>query len=149
MADPTYIILVVLHIISAATAFAITMPVASALRRATGQGREAKVAIAQLANRTGMFATIFGAVTLATGIGLIFHRFDGFKFAPPTVHAAMGLVIVMLVVGQVLQRPTCARITAAADQGDAAWTAARKRFVMGDGIMQLLWVVTLVLMYVK
>ncbi|MBL8788739.1 MAG: hypothetical protein JNJ59_27840 [Deltaproteobacteria bacterium] len=148
MADPTYIILVVLHIISAATAFAITMPVASALRRAAGQGREAKAAIAQLANRTGMFATIFGTATLATGLALIFYR-GGFKAIPPTIHAAMGLVIVMLVLGQLLQRPTCARITAAVDQGDEAWAAARKRFVMGDGILQLLWVVVLVLMFIK
>lgn len=148
MADPVYLILVVLHVAVAATAFAITLPIASAIRRATGQGRDVKSAIATMAARAGATAGLFGLLTFATGLALIFYR-GGFKVVPPTIHASLGLILVMIAIGTFFQRPTTVRLTAAVDQGDDAWRAARKRWVMGDGIMSLLWVVILALMFIK
>ncbi len=148
MADPVLLILLVLHVAVAATAFAITLPVASALRRAAGQGRDVKAAIAMIAERSGKMAGIFGLLTFASGLALVFYR-GGFKVVSPTIHASMGLILVMIALGGFFLRPTVALIKAAVDKGDDAWQAARKRYVIGDGIMSLLWVVILVLMFIK
>lgn len=148
MADPLLLILQVLHVAVAATAFAITLPSGGAMKRAIGQGREVKLAAATLVNRSGQLASIFGILTLLTGLGLVFYL-GGFKVVSPTIHAGLGLVLVMIAHGALFMRPTGKRIVAAVDQGDDAWAAARKRFAIGDGVMQLLWLVVLVLMFIK
>ena len=148
MADPVLLILLVLHVAVAATAFGITLPSNGAMKRAAGQSREVKAAAAALVNRSGMLASIFGLSTFITGLVLIFYR-GGFKVVSPTIHAGMGLVLVMILIGAFFMKPTGQRIAAAVDQGEEAWSAARKRFAMGDGIMQLLWVIVLVLMFVR
>ncbi len=142
------IVLQVLHVAVAATAFAITLSMGGALRRAGGQGREVKSAIAALTMRSGQLAGIFGILTLLTGLALVFYM-GGFKVVAPAIHAGMGIVLVMILHGALFMRPTSQRIIAAADQDDASWSAAVKRFNIGHGIMQLLWLVTLVLMFIK
>jgi hypothetical protein len=147
MADPTNLILMVIHLTAAATAFAVGMTMSGAIRRASGESRDVKLAIARLANRSGLIASIFGLVTLLSGFALIFYR-GGFKAVSPTIHVAITLVLIMLAIGQLLQRPTGTKLLGAVDDPDA-WNAARKRWVMADGIQQLLWLVTLVLMFIK
>jgi hypothetical protein len=148
VADPVLLFLQVLHVAVAATAFAITMPSGGALKRASGQSREIKASVATLVNRSGKLASMFGLLTLLSGLGLIFYL-GGFKVVAPTIHAGLAIILVMIAHGALFMRPTGARITAAADQDDAAWAAARKRFSIGDGIMQLLWLIVLVLMFIK
>ena len=149
MADPTNLILMVIHIAVAAVTFAVTLTMGGAIRRAAGQSRDVKVAIAALASRANMVAGIFGALTFLSGFALIFYR-GGFKVISPTIHVAVTLVLFMIVFGALFMTPTAKKLTAAAESGDeAGWLAAKKRWAMGDGILQLLWLVTLVLMFIK
>lgn len=100
-------------------------------------------------NRAGAVAKIFGIATFLTGLGLVFYR-GGFKAVSPTIHMGMTLVLIMIILGFVLHGPTGKKLTAAAQANDvAAWTKNRKKWSMGEGIMQLLWTVTLVLMFIK
>lgn len=149
MADPVYLILVVFHIACAATSFGITLPSGPSLRRAIGQSRDVKVAMHVAAMRAGRLSDIFGLLTFATGLALIFNRFGGFKNVPMTINAAMGLILVMIALGAFFMRPLGIKIGAAIDQGDDAWRASLKPFAMGNGIMSLLWFVILVLMFIK
>lgn len=149
MADPTNLILMVIHISVAAVAFAVTLTMGGAVRRASDASREVKLAITNLAARAGLIASIFGALTLLSGLALIFYR-GGFAVISPTIHVALTLVLVMLAIGQLVQRPATDRLKAAATDDDAAgWASARKRLAMSEGIQQLLWLVVLVLMFIK
>jgi len=148
MADPLLLILYVAHVAVVATAFAVTLPAGGALRRASGQSRDVKAAAATLATRTDALAGFFGVLALVTGLTLIL-RLGGFSVVAPAIHAGMAIVLVMIAFGALFMRPAGRRIVAAVDQDDSAWTAARKRFAMGDGILQALWLVVLVLMYLK
>lgn len=148
MGDPVYLILVVLHIACAATAFGLTLSSGPSLRRATGASRDVKVAMHAAAMRAGNLSGLFGLLTFATGLALIFYK-GGFKTVPPTIHAAMGLILVMIAIGTFFLKPAGKKIGAAIDQGDDAWRASLKPFAMGHGIMSLLWVVILVLMFIK
>ncbi len=147
MADPLNLILLVIHITAAATAFAVGMTMTGAIRRATDKSREVKLAVLEHARRAGTISSIFGLVTLLSGLALIFYR-GGFKVVSPTIHTAITLVLIMLLIGRFVQRPLGARLEAAVDD-TAAWTAGRKRWAMFEGIQQLLWVVTLALMFIK
>ncbi len=147
--DPVGLILLVLHIASAATAFGVGLTVPGSLRRAAARGPEAMASAAAEANRTGRLAGIFGLATLLSGLALVFYR-GGFKAVSPTIHTAILTVILMMVLGHFVQRPAGLRLAAAAEARDmAAWDAGRKRWAMVDGISALLWVVTLALMFIK
>lgn len=149
MADPTNLILMVIHIAVAAVTFAVTLTMGGAIRRASSQGAAVKSAIAALASRANGIAGIFGALTFASGLCLVFYR-GGFKAISPTIHVAMTLVLGMIAFGWLFMTPTAKKLVAAADNNDdGAWLAAKKRWAMGDGILQLLWLVTLVLMFIK
>lgn len=147
--DPVLLLLVVLHIGSAATAFGLGLPTPGALRRATGRGKDVMVAAAAEVNRAGRLAGIFGLATLATGLALVFYK-GGFKAVSPGIHGAILLVLTMVVLGHFVQKPAGVALTAAAEAGDgAAWDKGRKRWAMVEGILQLLWVITLALMYTQ
>jgi hypothetical protein len=149
VADPMNLVLMVLHIAFAGTAFAVGLTSTGSLRRAEGKGGAVMAEVAAIANRMGRIASIFGLLTLASGLALIFYR-GGFKVISPTIHGAILLVLAMVTIGFVMQRPTGKALAAAAAANDlGAWQKARKKWAMGEGIMQLLWVVTLVLMFVK
>lgn len=149
MADPTNLILMALHIAFAAVAFAVTLTMGGAIRRAAGQSSDVKLAIANLATRANGIAAIFGALTLLSGLALIFYR-GGFKVISPTIHIALMLVVGMIAFGALFMTPTAKRLVSAASASDdGPWLAAKKRWAMGDGILQLTWVVVLVLMFIK
>jgi hypothetical protein len=148
MADPTNLILMVIHIAAAAVTFAVTLTMGGAIRRASGQSADVKAAIAALASRANGIAAIFGLLTFISGFGLIFYR-GGFAVISPTIHVSMTLVLGMIVFGALFMNPTAKRLVAAANGDDSAWLAAKKRWAMGDGILQLTWLVVLVLMFIK
>jgi len=149
MEDPMLIVLLVLHIASAATAFGVSLMTSGALRRAGDKGPAVMANAAAEVNRAGRIASIFGVATLATGFALIFYR-GGFKAVSPTIHGAILLITIMVIMGFTMQKPTGKKLANAAQANDvAAWGQARKKWAMTEGIMQLMWVVTLVLMFVK
>ena len=147
--DPTNLVLMVLHIAFAGTAFAVGLTSTGSLRRAEGKGGAVMAEVAAIANRMGRIASVFGLLTLASGLALVFYR-GGFKAISPTIHGAILLVTVMVALGFLMQKPTGKALAAAAAANDlGAWQKARKKWAMGEGIMQLLWVITLVLMFIK
>lgn len=148
MASPLDLVLLVLHITAAASLLGIGMSSPRLLRTAVGAGREAKCLIAAAIAKGGQLSGMMSLATLATGLALIFHR-GGFKVVAPGIHAAMGLLVLAIVFSFFFHRPVAQALVAAADKDDAAWNAARKRYLIGDGILNLLWLVILVLMFVK
>ncbi|TNF23391.1 MAG: hypothetical protein EP329_27680 [Deltaproteobacteria bacterium] len=140
-------ILLILHVAVAATAFGVSLAPSGTLKRAKALGWDAlRAATVDFKRRDGM-AAIAGFLVLVTGLALIM-AVGGFKGLPPEYHAALGIVVVMNVLGAVFNRPTANKLIAAAQaQDEAGVTAGIKRAAMGAGIMQLLWTVTLVLMF--
>lgn len=147
--DPVNLILMVIHIAVAGTAFAVGLTATGSLRRAEGKGGAVMAEVASIANRMGRIASIFGILTLASGLALVFYR-GGFKAVSPTIHGAILLVTMMVVLGFLVQKPNGKALEGAAASNDASgWQKARKKWARTEGIMQLMWVVTLVLMFIK
>lgn len=149
MSDPVYVLLVVLHISFAAVAFGAPLGSPGSVRRARAISRDALLHAANEAMRRGQMAGISGIGILLTGLGLIFYR-GGFAIVPHNFHAALGIGLFLVVFGVAFQRPTGARLIEAATKGDdAGITKGQKLLGMGAGITQLMWLVTLVLMFVR
>lgn len=148
MASPLDLVLLVLHIAAAASLLGVGLASPRLLRSAIGTGREAKALVAAAVAKGSQLGGIMALVTLATGLALVFHR-GGFKVVAPSIHAAMGLLVLAIVFSFFFVRPVTQALVAAADKDDAAWSAARKRYLMGDGILNVVWLVILVLMFVK
>ena len=145
-----YQIVVTLHVVFAALWFGAPLGSLPGLRMAASSGREAFVSAAKIAERSGAMAALGTLGVLVTGVALIFVRFKGFGEAPPRFHAALGLVMVALVLGLAAQRPLVSRLVTAAQSPD--WTPAttdpmRKRLAMFGGISHAIWLVCLILMY--
>lgn len=136
-----YQIVVVLHIAFAALLFAGPLGLSSLVKAAAAAGPQALGVASETAlRRTGY--TFVGALgVLGSGVAMIFlSAWGGFKGLPPRFHIALTLGLVMVVVSAVLLHPAAKLIA-----NDPA--KAVKRLAMSGGIIQLLWVVCLVLMY--
>jgi len=140
-------ILLILHVAVAAMAFGVSLAPSASLKRAKALGWDAfRAAAADFKRRDGM-AAIAGFLVLVTGLGLIF-TYGGFKGLPPEYHAALGIVLIMNLLGAFFTRPTAIKLIDAAERQDEGGVVSGiKRAAMGAGIMQLLWTVTLVLMF--
>ena len=145
--DIARVILIVLHVAFAAVAFAVPLGMPGSLKRARAHGPEAFLAAAQDARRRDMLAGITWLLTLITGVAPIFVN-GGFKAMPPHYPAANGLVILVVAFGFLFIRPAVAGVVKAAEaHDDTRATSLIKRIAMGSGIVQLVWLVTLVLMF--
>jgi len=108
-----------------------------------------KLAIANLASRANSVAGLFGSLTFLSGFALILYR-GGFEAVSPTIHVSVALVLGMIIFGLLFMTPTAKKLVAAASDPDVGpWLAEKKRWAMGDGILQLTWVIVLVLMFIK
>jgi len=136
------LLLILVHIAAAATAFGVLLSPSGALKRARAAGSVALTAAAGEVARAAVIAAISDVVAFATGLGLIFTR-GGFAAHGPPYHAAMGLVLVMAALAFFFVRGQAQRLAAG---GDAAGI---KKIAMGSGILQLLWLTTLVLMFAR
>lgn len=143
------IALLTLHIASAAVMFGVPLGVASHLRRAL-DSREPGVlrAAAADAARRGLLNQVGSVVTLLTGLALIF-LVGGFGVVPPTIHAALGLLLLAMGLNAMLFKPAGVKLVAAAAATPPdldAFGVARKRLAMGSGVLQSIWLIILVLM---
>ncbi|MEZ4471233.1 MAG: hypothetical protein R3F60_10610 [bacterium] len=148
----TYIALVILHIVAGATWFGGPLSLAGGLKRAlAGDGAGFRIATTG-AVRQATVAAIGALLTLATGLGLVFAVYGGFKGLPVRFHMALGLVIVGAALAWGAVRPTCTRLAAAAAGPGFAPESVRpavKRLSMFIGIGHTLWLAALVLMYAR
>ncbi|MCA9513932.1 MAG: hypothetical protein KC635_03220 [Myxococcales bacterium] len=143
-----YLILLVLHIAFAATAFAVAMGGPSAVKRARALPTpDAALAAARELVRRDTFAGISYIVAFLTGFALIFVAYGGFKGLHPVMHASMGLIALLIVFGFVFLHPRTKALVTALEARDAAAADKQLKLVnMGAGIAQLVWFVVLVLM---
>lgn len=147
--DSTKALLLILHVAAAALAFGASLAPSAMLRRARAVGPEALIAATREYCRQDLIGAIGGVAVFATGLALIFTG-GGFAAYPPQYHAAMSLVLLMIGLGFLFLRPLGKRLVAAAEaRDDSATTKLIKRVAMGAGMMQLLWLTTLVLMFVR
>lgn len=144
------IILLVLHIAVAATAFGISLGGPASLRRARAAGTEVfRHAVAE-ANRRGKIGGICGVLTLLTGLALIFNG-GGFGAVGVNIHIALAVLLVMLGLGFGMLKPAGGKLAGLVGQGDkdAEIDALLGRLAAGSGVMQLLWLTVLALMFLK
>lgn len=146
MADPVYLLLIVLHVASAAAMFGVMLPIASLLGRAANQGTEAKRVAAQTARRANKIAWIVGLIAFSAGLALIFYK-GGMKAVAPTIHSGMAAMMLLLVLVLFIERPLLGKLEKAAEGDEIAWLSHKKRFAMGHGIQSLLWLIILGLMF--
>jgi len=146
------LLLLVVHITAAAFLFGAGAGVARPVRRSLELGPKAILAAAEDLVRRGKMIGMSSMMTLFTGVMLLATRLEGFGKSPKNYHAALGLMLLAVLVSLVLVRPAAAGILAQAkkDPPDSqAIGGLVKRLAMGQGIMHVAWVVTLVLMLIR
>jgi uncharacterized membrane protein len=146
------LLLLLVHITAAAFLFGAGAGVARPVRRSLELGPKAILAAAEDLVRRGKMIGMSSMTTLLTGVILLATRLEGFGKSPKNYHAALGVMLVAVVISVVLIRPATAGILVQAqkESPDAqAIGALLKRLGMGQGIMHLMWVVTLVLMLIR
>ena len=96
--------------------------------------------------RARNFGIVAGLLTLGTGVWLVMLS-TGFAGAPVTIHIALGIVIVMFLVGFFLARPAWKRIEEAIDAGDTpAAVGGANSFNSALNLESLLWILALSMM---
>jgi uncharacterized membrane protein len=145
-------IVVILHIIAVALWFGSPLFLSSTLKKGREAGRDGFRLASGLAAKAAKVAGIGALLALVTGVGLIFLTYGGFKGLPKNYHAALGLVLIGNAVRALIIGRTVKALNSAAWQPDwtpDAATPGIKRVAMGVGINHLIWMSTLVLMYVR
>lgn len=136
------------HIAFAAALFGAPLGMVRNIKNSLAAGPQAFKAAAADAQVRAKVAGASSVLTLLTGVGLIFVK-GGFSGVSKSYHISLTLMLVLVVVGVALLRPTVDKIAAAADAATIDAAAAGKlvkRLAMGTGIVHLLWAVLLFLM---
>ncbi len=146
------IALLMVHITAAAFLLGGSAGLARPLRRNLKLGHEAFHVAAEDAVRRLKMLTVSSLTTLLTGVALIFVSYQGFGPAPKNFHAALGLMLVALAVNWGLLRPalgTTLKLAKAETLDADKARAAMKKVSMGQGVVHLLWLILLLLMFVR
>jgi hypothetical protein len=139
-----YQLLLIVHVLGAMTWYGVGLPIARRMRRGlVGERPAADEALAESV-RAATLSLVFGAVTLASGLGLVF-AVGGFRMFGPRIHAGLGLTVLALLLGVVL-RAVCRRAVGAVRAGVESARPFARRAAMLQGIVHALIAVTLVLM---
>jgi len=144
-------VLVILHITCAAILFGLPLGLPGTCRRAMAASQGALQVAAADAVRKGKILGGASLLTLVTGVSLIMSV-GGFGAAPKNFHAALGLMIVAIVVSAGIIRPAGSNLVIAAAGDTLNQDLANKsikKMAMGSGILQLMWLSMLALMFTK
>lgn len=148
--DPALIkwILVMLHIITAAAWFGLGLRIAGQARAVVAAGTGAGDALADATGRSIGLMNIFAALTFVIGLAafLVGGGFTGYGWP---YHASITTVLLLVAVQFVLIRGSWKKLEAARGTDADAAQSAVKRLAMGTGVGHLLWLTTLVLMYMR
>ena len=145
----TYVFLRVLHVAAIAVWFGLVLGFPGLLKRGQRSGPDAFRLAAEETARRLKLALIFGGVSLATGLIMIFHM-GGFGVIHRNIHSGLGIVVVSLAVLFFATRPAVNKLVRLSGDSSADLDSARPsivRVAISSGVFQLLWLVTLVLMY--
>lgn len=143
-------LVVIVHVAAAAVVLGGSLGWGRFLRQAAEGGQvAARVAAADVMRRM-MLVRIGSAMTLFTGIGLIFLS-GGFAVVPKNFHIALTLMLAALgwvLLGVVPRVKRAFGIASAVEFDPKAFAAAAGKVGMSTGIVHALWLVILVLMFV-
>jgi hypothetical protein len=148
--DILYRLLLVVHILAAATWFGGGLGLSARVRRSIELGSAAAEALAEELRKQRIIAVSAALLVLFTGVGLIFVV-GGFSVVPLGIQVALGLMLLALLVELGLIQPATRRISVAIDKGGDLTHAAQlaRRLAPASGIIHLLWTAMLVLMIWK
>ncbi len=143
-----YTPLIVLHVLSAVLWFAYPLGLSRGLRLALNTNWEAFAIQAQEASRRAKMGLMSGAFTLGTGLALV-TLLGGMKAVPTTFHAAIGLVVLMLVLSFHVTRQCASLDQRLASNEEETCRASIRKIGITAGFCHLFWLATVVLMYLK
>lgn len=134
---------VVLHIITAAALFGLGLLLG---RQARAYASTGLAVVGELGGRSVRLMTMFAVLTFVFGLAAFFIPPGGFAVYGPEYHMSLTVMLVLVLVQILLvQRGWGGLYDAVASGTDPE--PARKRVVMGVGIVHLLWLVLLVMMF--
>jgi hypothetical protein len=133
------------HIASMAMWFGSGLGVAADIRRTAALGPPHLGPLAGRVARMLRLMWIAGLLTVGTGVAIVIVNGGGFKLAPPRIHAALGITIVMLIIMAIGLGPTSRKI-ALAETDAPKVRLLGKRFAMFMGFVHLGWLAALVTM---
>lgn len=146
-----HILLVTFHVTCAAILFGLSLGLTGSCRRAMARGHEALRAAAEEVNRKGKILGGASVLTLLSGVSLIMS-IGGFAAAPKNFHAAMGLMMVAMVISFGILKPAGESLVLATEGDSIKEDLANlslKKMAMGSGILHLMWIGMLMLMFAR
>jgi hypothetical protein len=150
--DSVHMVLLTLHVTAASWLFGLGLRPLGSLDAVLELGGEPLRRVAAEAASRGRLAVVASGLTLASGLGLLFWVYGGFAKAPPTLHAALSLVGLLLGLQLGVAAPALGALRRAAEApalDSAALAGARGRVLAVSGAGHLIWLVVLVLMFVR
>lgn len=140
--------LVILHIITAAAWFGLGLRITGQARAVVEAGPNAGGALADATGRSIGLMNVFAALTFVLGLAALFAG-GGFGVYGWPYHTSITLVLLLVGAQFVLIRGSWKKLTAVLGSDRDAAQSAAKRLAAGTGIGHLLWLITLVLMYMR
>lgn len=141
-------VLVMLHITTAAAWFGLGLRITGQARSVVKAGPEAGNALADATGRSIFLMTLFAVLTFVFGLSALFAG-GGFDVYGWPYHTSITVVLLLIGVQFFLIRGSWNKLEAARGTDNAAAEKAAKRLAMGTGMGHLLWLTTLVLMYMR
>jgi hypothetical protein len=140
--------LVILHIITAAAWFGLGLRITGQARSVVDAGTNAGAALADATGRSISLMNVFAVLTFVFGLASLFAG-GGFSVYGWPYHTSITLVLLLVGVQLVLIRGSWNKLTGTLGSDASAAQSAAKRLAAGTGIGHLLWLSTLVLMYMR
>jgi hypothetical protein len=145
------LIVVVLHVASAALLFGAPLGLVRMARTALEKNDDAFKLAAIEAGRRAKLTQIGSLATLVTGLSLIFLS-GGFAIVSKNFHAALGVTLLAIAFSLVWMRPNTMQLVRASAATPIDKDSARKALAklgMGGGILQGVWLLNLTLMFLR
>jgi hypothetical protein len=149
--DPTVLLkysLVMLHIITASAWFGLGLRLTGQARSAVEAGPERGSALVEATTRTVSLMNWFALLTFVFGLATLFAG-GGFAVYGWPYHASITLVLILVLVQYFVIRSGWQTIADAIGSDPDAAQGAVKKVAAGTGTGHLIWLVTLVLMYLR
>jgi hypothetical protein len=145
------ILVLVVHISASALLFGAPLGLPRLVRNGLAKGGESFRLAAGEAAFKAKLAGMGSMVTLMSGLGLIFLG-GGFAIVPKNFHAALLVMLGAFAISISVMRPNTMRLVEASQKEPIDEAAARQaigKLGMGSGILHALWLVILILMFVR
>jgi len=145
------VVLLILHVASAALLFGAPLGLPRVLRNGLRLGDEPfRVAVDEALKRARL-AQIGSLLTLLTGVALIFNA-GGFGMTSPNFHAALGIMLLAIGFSAAWMGPNTGKLVQSSQPTPVRRSqaeAAIKKLAIGAGVLHTLWFILLTLMFVR